>query len=103
MIELYKAGLISQQKFSLSLQGTLNNSYIDLGPIDATVLKNSSDMTYIPVAGDVTYWQNNIDGLTFSNGSTKWQITAKTAIVDSGWTTLAGPSKYITFIKQYIL
>ena len=57
-------------------------------------------MVYLPMIGTVNpYWQNYITAFGFGNTAEVWSITAKLAIVDSGWTTFSGPSIQMNFIK----
>lgn len=50
------------------------------------------------------YWQNVVDGFYFGNyPDTKYKITEKLAIVDSGWTVLSAPKTEMEFIIKNIL
>ena len=61
-------------------------------------------MQFIKMVGTVNpYWQATADGFYFGDAaSSKYTFTQTLGIIDSGWTTLSGPSTQITFIKNYI-
>lgn len=91
--KLYEGNVISEEKFSLSLDNTSTNSYIDYGPPDTTQYKSGETPVYIPMAGTVNpYWQQITDGFYFSSyPDKKYTTEAKLGIVDSGWTVLSMP------------
>lgn len=96
--------MISQKKFSLSLDTTTREAYIDYGPPDTTQWKSGETMQFIKMYGTQNpYWQAIADGFYFGDAeSTKYTFAQAIGIIDSGWTTLSGPEKEITFIKNYI-
>lgn len=68
MKELFKAKVISQEKFSISLDLTDSNSYIDFGPPDTSQYLEGVNPIWIPMVGTINpYWQNIVDGFYFGN------------------------------------
>ena len=66
------ANIISEKKFSISLDFTTRNSYIDYGPPDTTQMKVGLTPTYIPMLGTNYKWQNLVDGFYISSENVKY-------------------------------
>lgn len=85
--ELLAQGLVNQGVFSfyLSKQDGVDGELL-LGGINRS--KYTGDLTYIPLTEE-TYWEIALDSMTFNGSSV---TSAKSAVLDTGTSILAGPS-----------
>lgn len=102
--QLFAGGKISQAQFSISFDLTTSNSYMDLGPPDTSLYLTGATPTWIKMIGTQNpYWQAVVDGFYFGNNKSKKYTTDQVlGIMDSGWSTIAGPKAEVDFIKKTI-
>jgi hypothetical protein len=81
-------GLVDEPVFSFYLTSDGTDGVMDIGGIDSA--HYTGDLTYVPLAQE-NYWNVALDSMMIEGHNTSF-TTAPRAIVDTGTSTLAGPS-----------
>ena len=61
--ELYSAGKINEPVFAFYLAGTEEQSYLDVGVIQESAMRNPDEMVWIDVENESFWWEASISGI----------------------------------------
>jgi hypothetical protein len=87
------SGIITNSVFSFYLEGMTTTSYLDIGIIDNTAMKDSSNLYMIPILTNNYKWAANVEGIRFvTTDADAWGLDSTVAILDSGTSCLSIPS-----------
>lgn len=87
------SGIITNSVFSFYLEGMTTTSYLDIGIIDNTAMKDSSNLYMIPILTNNYWWAANVEGIRFgATDADAWGLDATMAILDSGTSCLSIPN-----------
>lgn len=103
---LYKQGVISKNQFSWALETKEHPSYLDIGPVDESVMSDPRDMVWLDILDDDYwgyFWTNYMTSFTLSNSNEIWDLGPTPAITDSGSSCLVGPSNQIKILETQTL
>ena len=64
---LYKAGLISKPVFGFYLGGTDENSYLDIGSIQNSSMRDQSELVWFKTVKNDFWWTSYATGISFKN------------------------------------
>ncbi len=62
---MYSEGIISQAVFAFSLGGPSEESYLDVGVIQTTAMRNQKDLVYLDAIPGKKLWGNYMTGIRF--------------------------------------
>jgi len=89
-------GLVEEPVFTFYLTSDGSDGEMDIGGIDRD--HYTGEINYIPLTS-TDYWSCKLDGMTFANTTEPLTSTHK-AILDTGTSLLAGPSKDVVKIAE---
>ena len=93
------SGVISNSYFCFYLEGMSTTSYLDIGIIDNTAMKDSKNLNMIPILSNNYWWSANVEGIRFGTSeSDAWGLDATMGILDSGTSCLSVPNKYYDWL-----
>jgi len=74
-------------------------SYLDIGIIDNTAMKESTNLYMIPILTNNYWWAANVEGIRFGTGDADaWGLDATMGILDSGTSCLSIPNRYYDWV-----
>ena len=91
MPELFEAGVISESVFSFYLTDLSDNSYIDFGTPNTSVMTSESDLIWIDSNNYRSLWTNNVTGWRWSGSATEYSLESTWALTDTGSSCVYGP------------
>ena len=118
--ELFEKNLIGEATFSMRLDTNVYKSnpaasdaasFIDFGEPNIAAMRNRNDLVWIPNLPNQNYWANTVTGFkwgysndesTFPINPEKIELPATTAILDSGWYDIIGPTAQVDLIREKI-
>lgn len=97
------SGVITNSVFGFYLAAFGQSSYLDIGIVDLTAMKDSTNMYYQNIVPNNYWWSNYVTGVAFSSptGSNAWGLNSYFAVIDSGASCTYVPTYYyVWFLNQ---
>jgi hypothetical protein len=93
---LYNAGLISNPVFGFYLGGTDENSYLDIGSIQNSSMRDESELVWFKTVKNDFWWTSYATGISFKNLTGQplsFKIDKSLAMTDTGTSCSYFPTK----------
>jgi hypothetical protein len=93
------SGVITKAAFCFYLTSPTSTSYLDIGIIDNTAMKDYTNLIMQNIIPGNYWWSNYVEGIQFGTStSDSWGLDSTIGITDSGSSCLNVPPKYYDWV-----
>jgi len=104
--EMYKSEIISDPVFGFYLTGVDGQSYLDIGRLQDSAMRDKDELVWLDVVDNDFWWTNYLTGVKFTSADgfeeTSYSLESAKALTDSGTSCVYMPANYYDEILKEI-